>query len=587
MTPFGQSGIINVEDIDIKGLNNKKDKLSKLRQGRIVELEKRVSTDEKISELNARLAAIVEYSDDAIIGKDLNGLVTSWNRGAERIYGYSAEEMMGRHISVLSPSGKPNEIPTILERIARGEVIEHYETVRTGKDGREIHVSLTISPIKDNKGKVVGVSTIARDITRRKHTAEALRKSEERLSLALEASNDGVWDWHVDGETYLSPKYYEMTGYAPGEVRPDLDFYKSLIHPDDLQAVMRTMQDHMEGRTEQSIVEYRMITKSGVCKYILGRGKVIERDRNGRPVRMIGTISDITESKRAEEQVRLAKEEWEQTFDAMPDIVAVIDNRHVIRRANAALAAKLHISRDSLIGRSCHKVICGLEEPLTGCPGSAAISIGEGQMEERFLENLNGHYLISCTPISSRDGSISSFVEVCRDISERKKAEEKLREAAITDPLTGLFNRRGFLALAQQQLNVAERNKRNMMLLYLDLDKMKEINDKFGHKEGDQALVDTAALLKKTFRASDIVGRMGGDEFAVLLTEPSERNVKNIVFDHIERNLKGHNEEARRPYRLSFSIGIAYYDPARPCSFDDLLIKADRMMYEEKKRHEK
>ncbi len=185
---------------------------------------KHSSIEKKIAELNSRLAAIVEYSSDAIIGKDLNGVITSWNKGAERIYGYRAEEMIGRPISVLVPPGQIDEIPQILEKIGCDGIIEHYETMRVGKDGRQVYVSLTVSPIKNVEGEIIGASTLARDITKRKEIEEALRKSEERLSFALDASNDGVWDWNIHGETYLSPKYYEMTGYACGDIRPDLDF---------------------------------------------------------------------------------------------------------------------------------------------------------------------------------------------------------------------------------------------------------------------------------------------------------------------------------------------------------------------------
>ena len=566
--------------------SHKKDaELSNLNQRKILDLEKTSSIQKKIGELNERLAAIVENSSDAIIGKDLDGVITSWNKGAERIYGYKAEEVIGRPVSVLVPSGQTDEIPQILGKISRGENIEHYETMRVGKDGRQVCVSLTVSPIKNFEGEIIGASTIARDITRRKQMEEALRVHEKRLALALEASNDGVWDWDMNGETYLSPKYYEMTGYSPGEIIPDLDFYKRIIHPDDVQRVMKTMEEHLKGHTEQSIVEYRMITKSGACRHILGKGKVIERDENGNPLRIIGTISDITERKKAEEQIKLAKEEWEQTFDAIPDIIAVIDNQHVIRRANKALASRLGIDRDEIIGKSCYRTICSLGKPLSNCPGSLSVLNGKEQMEERFLETLKGHYLISCTPIYAFDGSITCFVEVCRDISEQKKMEEMLREAAITDTLTGLFNRRGFFTLAEQQISLAERNKRNMLLLFLDLNNMKSINDTFGHREGDQALIDTALILKKTFRASDIIARIGGDEFAVLLAERSEPDIEHVIFGHIQNNLKVHNEQGGRAYQLSLSTGTAYFDPERPCTVGDLLSIADAKMYEEKKRY--
>lgn len=182
------------------------------------------------------------------------------------------------------------------------------------------------------------------------------------------------------------------------------------------------------------------------------------------------------------------------------------------------------------------------------------------------------------------DGNISCFVEVCRDISEQKQMEKKLQEAANTDVLTGLYNRRGFITLAEHQLRVADREKRNLILIYVDLNDMKGINDKFGHKEGDRALADTANILRKSFRESDVLGRLGGDEFAILLTEPSERDIEQIICEHIQQNLKSHNEQSGRPYLLSVSVGISHYNPTNPCTLDDLLTTADKQMYIKKGR---
>ena len=125
------------------------------------------------------LASIIESSNDGIISKTIDGTVTSWNAGAERIFGYTASEMVGRPISVLCLE-EANELPTILQRIKSGETIEHYETVRRSKSGALIHVSLTVSPVKDNLGRIVGASKIARDITERKNAEESLRQSEQK-----------------------------------------------------------------------------------------------------------------------------------------------------------------------------------------------------------------------------------------------------------------------------------------------------------------------------------------------------------------------------------------------------------------------
>jgi PAS domain S-box-containing protein len=139
-------------------------------------------TDWKRAELaSQRLAAIVESSEDAIVSKDLNGIITSWNQGAARLFGYAAEEVIGKSITILIPPGHDDEEPAILARIRRGDRIEHYETVRRRKDGSLLDISLTVSPIRDTNGKIVGASKIARDITQRKQVETALRESEEKL----------------------------------------------------------------------------------------------------------------------------------------------------------------------------------------------------------------------------------------------------------------------------------------------------------------------------------------------------------------------------------------------------------------------
>src|SRR6185436_16525481 len=124
-----------------------------------------------------RLAAIVESSDDAIISKDLNGIIQSWNRGAERIFGYKAEEIVGRHVSTLAAPDRVDEIPNIIDRLVRGERVDHYVTKRKTKDGRILTVSLTVSPIRDSTGRIIGASKVARDITERERQEQALREA--------------------------------------------------------------------------------------------------------------------------------------------------------------------------------------------------------------------------------------------------------------------------------------------------------------------------------------------------------------------------------------------------------------------------
>jgi len=152
-------------------------------------IEQAIRERQRADEAQARLAAIVESSDDAIIGKTLDGTIVTWNAGAQRVYGYTAEEIVGKSVSILLSPDHPNELPKILERISRGESVDHFETVRVRKDGRPVHVALAVSPIRDASGCIVGASTIARDVTQRRRTEEQLK----RFRMALDASRDNVF----------------------------------------------------------------------------------------------------------------------------------------------------------------------------------------------------------------------------------------------------------------------------------------------------------------------------------------------------------------------------------------------------------
>jgi diguanylate cyclase (GGDEF)-like protein/PAS domain S-box-containing protein len=179
-------------------------------------------------------------------------------------------------------------------------------------------------------------------------------------------------------------------------------------------------------------------------------------------------------------------------------------------------------------------------------------------------------------------GETASLVFL-RDITDRKQAEEALNALSLRDELTGLYNRRGFFTLAEQALKSAQRMGTEMFLLFGDLDNLKGINDTLGHKEGDQALIDTALLLKETFRESDIIARIGGDEFVILAMNSLETSAKKVI-TRFEKILNEHHLKTMGTYRLSLSLGIARFDPKNPCSIDVLLAQADKMMYKNKQK---
>lgn len=162
------------------------------------------------------------------------------------------------------------------------------------------------------------------------------------------------------------------------------------------------------------------------------------------------------------------------------------------------------------------------------------------------------------------------------------KLQEKLRTMSVTDELTGLYNRRGFLTLAGQGLKQADRLKKGTALLYADLDNLKEINDTLGHLEGDTALIEITKILRETFRQSDVIARIGGDEFVVILLVTTEVDAK-IAASRLQKTLEIYNEKRNRSYKLSMSVGVAYCDPGIPSSIDEMLSQADKSLYEQKR----
>lgn len=191
---------------------------------------------------------------------------------------------------------------------------------------------------------------------------------------------------------------------------------------------------------------------------------------------------------------------------------------------------------------------------------------------KKAIENLNNY--------SSKIDEMVHSMEY--EIRQRKVTEKDLLAMSLTDDLTGLNNRRGFLTLATQYLKMAKRQKAKTLLFYGDIDHFKHINDTYGHAEGDNVLVDIAKIFRKSFRDSDIIARIGGDEFVVLPVGFVEFNPE-IINKRLEENLNQLNRNNNRNYNVSISIGVANYDPNEPCSIEELLEKADKLMYQNKK----
>ncbi len=267
-------------------------------------------TERKNAEDTARLfTAIVEDSDDAILSKTLEGIVLSWNKGAERIYGYSSEEMVGQSLSVLISPEHAHEFAEMLDTLRRGARIEHYETERVRKDGQRIVVSLSESPIRNARDYIVGASVIARDITKQKRAEEALALSAERYRSLTLATSQIVWTTNAGGEVVGDvPMWRDFTGQSVDEV-PGWGLFKAL-HPDDHERILEVWSRAVKAKSFYN-AEYRLRRHDGEYRWVAVHCvPVLERDGNIRE--WVGTCTDIHDRKMAEEEIRTLNEELEQ-----------------------------------------------------------------------------------------------------------------------------------------------------------------------------------------------------------------------------------------------------------------------------------
>lgn len=247
------------------------------------------------------LAAIVESSDDAIISKTLNGIITSWNKSAERIFGYKAHEMIGKHISILIPADRQDEEPAILRQLAAGNRVDHFETERVTKNGRIIDISLTISPIYDASGTIIGASKIARDITGQKRGEMLLRLGEERFRMAVSATKLGVWEVDLcSGKVSCSDECRIILGVDVSAIT-SLETLEAMLHPVSNTRSLLQLKALMEenGKGEYDAVHRIIRPTDHAHRWVRVRGSYF-LGRDGKPERLLGTLLDITPEKEAE-----------------------------------------------------------------------------------------------------------------------------------------------------------------------------------------------------------------------------------------------------------------------------------------------
>jgi diguanylate cyclase (GGDEF)-like protein/PAS domain S-box-containing protein len=402
---------------------------------------------------------------------------------------------------------------------------------------------------------------------------------EEKYRSIVENAIEGIFQMTPNGRILMvNPSLVRILGYESsqelvategditGQIFADEKQYRSWIGEIAKLGEVRNFEARILRRDQREV--FAQINARAV------------RDRDGNVVYYEGTVVDVSRQKEMENVLLHAVQEWRATFDSIHDMVWLSDPDGIIRRCNRATREYLHKPFAEIINHSCFQMIHCTGETIEDCP-LTRVKITK-MRETKNLQLGERWYNITVDPILDEGGNLKGAVHVISDITQNKHAEEELRAMSLRDELTGLLNRRGFLTLAEQQLRLVQRMKKRLILLFIDLDRMKWINDTLGHPEGDLALKNTGIILKKTFRESDLIARVGGDEFVVVTLNSFDESTETILA-RLEKNLSAFNKANQAQHPLSLSIGAVSSEEEELCTIEALLTRADQRMYDNKK----
>jgi len=470
----------------------------------------------------------------------------------------------------------------------------------TSADGvrspRELSVPLRVVPewwssVPAKIGYAVLLALIAgllwRGQRRRRRAEQALLREiaerEERLKLALWGSGDEFWDWDVVANVVHRIGADQLLGRAAEEDLSTDEWRTRAVHPDDLGRVQALLQAHITGQTPAFESEHRVRNAEGQWVWVRSRGKVVERDEQNNALRIAGTARDITHSRFAERDRRIASE----VLNSMAEAVAVVDLAFRFVAVNPAFSRITGYSEDEVLG-----------QPSSLLDSSQQAT--EFYQQLRTTTERDGHWKgeiwqrrktgdeflgwIEITEVRDNLGARTHFVAVVADITDQKRAELELRYLANYDTLTGLPNRTLLAERLERAVLRARRANARVGVLFLDLDRFKDINDTMGHAAGDRLLKAAAARLQETVRAADTVARLGGDEFTVVLEDLQGSQAAEQMAARIVHAFEAPLDiEGRAETTISPSIGIAIY-PDHASTPTDLLKFADTAMYQAKER---
>jgi diguanylate cyclase len=536
-----------------------------------------------------RLRRFLDHVAVGLAVLDVHGRYVHGNPALAAIVGYSPEELEGMSFVDLTHPDDVDVGMDLFRELAEG-VRESYQVEKRylHRSGATVWGRLTVSLLSDDDGQPECVIAVVEDVTARHRAEHDLEVERAHLDHLFEKSPEAMV--LVDANEVIvrtNPAFSGLFGFIEAEATGRS--LSSVL----LQADADTGSS---GRTEAGAAfgprEIRLLCKDGSITDV---SEVIVPVRaGGTQVASYRIYHDITDSKRAEAALRESEERFRTVVEVLGEGILIMDLDDQIVYANRRTLELTGFDEHEMIGRTSFELLIPPDEGARFEERMERRTRGEAQRYEMRQLCKGGRLIwveINETPLHDAAGAIVGTVAVISDVTERRSAAEDLEAQAVTDDLTGLANRRGFFSQAEVDWVVATAKGEEVTLIFADMDGFKDINDRFGHAEGDRALQDVAELLRSVFRPSDLVeqvsagstvARLGGDEFVVLLTGTSSADPD--TFRHrIDSALERFNRTEGRPYDLAMSIGIKRVECSSGVSFEEALRAADDEMYRRKR----
>ena len=533
--------------------------------------------------------AFLASPDWVTISSQEDGRYIEVNEAYLRLTGHARDEVLGKTSQELGLWESPADRERALAVIQKTGSLKDFEVRFRMRDG-SVRVFLW-SAERIEVGGAPALLSVCRDISERKQAEEVLKESEAKYRNLFESAHDAICliggdriaDCNTETLIMFNAGREQIIGKTPADLSP-----LSQVNGSPSAVLAREkIQAALEG--EPQFFEWKFLRLNGapfdaevnLNRIFIGQGTYLQ-----------AIIRDVTERKRMEEATRESERRYRILFETAQEGILVMKGM-IFVDCNPGAELLFGCSRQEILGSTPFRFSPEFqpdgqrsEEKGTDLVGKA-VRLGPQRFEwvHQALDGRRFDVEVSLGQFHIEGQSHLFVME--RDITEQKRAREELRALSLIDDLTGLYNRRGFLTLARQQLKMADRMHRGIFLLFGDLDGLKDINDNFGHFEGDRALQEVAAIFKDTFREPDILARIGGDEFVVLAVEGTSAVQAEILSARFAGNLAAANRKGRRPYRLSVSQGVVRHVPGRLTSIEELMAQADRLMYEKKREKKK